>query len=235
MATMRSLLYIASLQLADAIVHSLRSDTMLIREALTGERQAQRELAARLLDTVHQEVGHCLLRWSSHPFRRSRQDVRDLVQDVLVSLFECNGRELRRWDPERGRSLSSFVRLIARRRVARILARDNCVLNDAHGDMALVSASESDEPHTRTERRLELDALLRALHAQMSLRDVDLFDRLFIQDLDPNEVALAMGLSRGAVNAWAYRMRKLARDLAGGRDVLCTSKTEPAKTQVNGV
>lgn len=92
-----------------------QDDLALVGRALAGDRTAQRLLAARLLDAIHREVA-CVMACHGNPLARDpRQDVLDRVQDVLVVLFEHDGRELRRWDPERGDDLERFVGGIARR------------------------------------------------------------------------------------------------------------------------
>ena len=67
---------------------------------------------------------------------------------------------------------------------------------------------------SRLEQRNQLETLLLALQARMDDRDHELFELLFVEERDPIEVAELVGISRGAVNAWGYRMRKLARALA---------------------
>lgn len=184
----------------------------LVRRALAGERAARRELADGLLGSIQREVALGLARAAGASGRDPRQELRDLVHDVLVSLFEHDGRELRRWDPARGRSLDSFVRLVARRRVARILSQRR------GNPFALRPVDPQDLEHDddtalvrRLEEREQLDALLVALQARMSERDHELFELLFVQQLDPEEVAGQLDMTRGAVNAWCYRTRKLAR------------------------
>jgi hypothetical protein len=49
----------------------------------------------------------------------------------------------------------------------------------------------------------------------MGPRDHELFDLVFVQELDPAAVAACVGMTRSAVNAWTYRKRQLARQLAG--------------------
>ena len=198
-----------------AMLRSVADDEQLVAVALGGDRDARRRLAARLIDAIHREVGYCLLRRAAVSRRDPRQDVADLVQEVLVSLFERDAKELRRWEPERGQSLTSFVRLVARRRVARILGqrRGNPwslqPVDPQHVDLADEAALTQ-----RLEDRGQLDAVLAAMHARMNARDHELFDLLYAQELEPEEVARRMQMTRGAVNAWSYRMRKLARSLA---------------------
>lgn len=195
-------------------------DEAMLRRALDGDRSTRRTLAARLIDPIQREVTIALLRASPATGQDPRQEVRDIVQDVLVTLFEHDGRELRRWDPQRGRNLESFVRLIARRRVARVLSqrRGNpwaLVLVESE----LEDSGEGDPDLLQhLEQRNQLDAVLLALHARMDDRDHELFELLFVQEQDPVEVGKALGMSRGAIHAWSYRMRKLARAIAARID-----------------
>jgi RNA polymerase sigma factor (sigma-70 family) len=191
------------------------TDEELVARALAGERGARRQLAEQLLESIQREVAYCLLRAAAPSGRDPRQEVRDMVQDVLVALFERDARELRRWDPERGRNLDSFVRLVARRRVARILGqRTGNPWADSPVDPDDLDEADDHELVQHLEERQALDRLLVALGGRMSARDHELFEMLFVQELDPDEVATRMEMTRGAVNAWSYRMRKLARAIA---------------------
>ena len=185
-------------------------DAALVKRALAGDGTARRNLSRRLLGAIQREVSFCLVRFAAVDRRDPRQDVLDLVQDVLVSLFE-----LRRWDPERGRSLESFVRLVARRRVARTLSqRQGNPWADAPTDPADLDDADAEALSQRLENRQHLDQLLGAMYSRMSARDHELFDLLFVQGIDPEDVATTMQMTRGAVNAWSYRTRKLARTIA---------------------
>lgn len=204
-------------------------DEALLQRALAGDRAARRRLAERLLEPIQREVAISVTRAAAGSGRDARQEVRDLVQDVLVLLFEHDARELRRWDPARGRTLESFVRLIARRRVARVLGqrRGNpwaLVLVDAELDDGAANEggaggdARDSELLGRLEQRNLLDTLLLALQSRMDERDHELFELVFVEECDPAEVAERIGISRGAVSAWGYRMRKLARALASQID-----------------
>ena len=210
-------------------------DEALVKRALGGDRDARRSLADRLIDPIQREVAISLSRAAAGTGQDPRQEVRDLVQDVLLTLFEHEGRELRRWDPARGRALESFVRLIARRRTARVLSqrRGNpwaLVLVDGE----LESPEEGDDALLgRLEDRDRLDSVLLALFARMDDRDHELFELLFVEERDPSEVAEMVGISRGAVNAWGYRIRKVARAIASGVDADDIASS-PGDTSSNG-
>jgi RNA polymerase sigma factor (sigma-70 family) len=171
---------------------------------------ARRAVARRLLGPVQREVDICVRRYATAS-RDTRQDAHDLAQDVLVSLFDRDARELRRWDPARGRSLESFVRLVARRRVTRAIRR--CDRTRARISDGCVERHGIDARPLLEARRL-LEQLLHKMQPHLRGRDHDLFELVFVQELEPSEVAERVGITRTAVNAWTYRKRQLARELA---------------------
>src|SRR5262245_29160958 len=91
------------------------SDDQLLRRALGGDETALSALVARLTPVIQARVARCLLRRAGAAGSRLRQDVKDLVQEVFVALFEGRGRILLGWDPRRGLSLDNFVGLVAER------------------------------------------------------------------------------------------------------------------------
>lgn len=206
-------------------------DEELVQRALGGDRGARRQIAGQLLESIQREVAYCLMRAAAPTGRDPRQEVRDMVQEVLVSLFEHDARELRRWDPARGRSLDSFVRLVARRRVARILGqRAGNPWADAPTDPDDLDEADERRLVERLEGRHQLDRVLVALTGRMNARDQELFELIFVEERDPDEVAARLEMSQGAVNAWSYRMRKLARSIAAGLEPEVSSHA-PASTR----
>ncbi len=137
------------------------------------------------------------------------------MQQILLGLFEEDGKQLRRWDPARGRGLESFVQLIARRRAPRMLSggRGN-PWADAPIDHSEVETADDADLTARIEQRSQLDSVLATLYAKMNARDHELFDLLFVRELPPERVAQQLEMTRGAVNAWAYRVRRTARAIA---------------------
>jgi RNA polymerase sigma factor (sigma-70 family) len=192
-------------------------DERLVRDALAGDPPARRRLATRLLGTIQREVVAVLRRSAAVQLRDPRQEVQEMTQEVLVALFERSGQELRRWDPQRGRNLDSFVRLVARRRVARILGqrRGNPWASEPVDPQELEESEAGDGLLLRQlEQRNLLARVLDLVYAQMSDRDLELFQLLFVDEREPQEVAEALGMTRGAVNAWCYRTRKLVKRIA---------------------
>jgi RNA polymerase sigma factor (sigma-70 family) len=193
-----------------------------VARALDGDRRAMQALVSRLLPVVQSEVGFVLLRGARVESRDPRQEVRDFVQEVFVALLAKDGRTLRAWDPERGRSLDSYVRLIARRQVAAILRSgkkspwaDKPVAGDelerelpeTHGD-ASTAKLESVE---------ELDRVLDGLRSRLDERGMLLFEMLYVEERSVEEVMAATEMTRDAVYAWRSRFRKLVAKLGTDR------------------
>ncbi|MBZ5712899.1 sigma-70 family RNA polymerase sigma factor [Nannocystis pusilla] len=190
-----------------------------VQQALDGDRPALTALVRALLPVIRVEVGVALVRRALPRRRDPRQDVDDFAQDVLLYLLADGGRLLRQWDPERGRSLPSFVRLIARQRVARVLHghRGNPWSDEptAHDDLEPVMPETSRDDRL-LESREELRALLERLRAHLNERGLVLFEEIYVQQRPIAEVAHELGMTREAVDAWNTRTRNLARRLAAG-------------------
>jgi RNA polymerase sigma factor (sigma-70 family) len=184
--------------------------------ALDGDQQAMRALVRRMLPAVQTEVGYSLLRDARTESRDPRQEIRDFVQEVLVSLLAQRGKVLRSWDPARGRSFESFVRLVARRRVAAILrsARhspwaDESVPGDELDDEVAAELTLAEQ----VEARDTLAQLLDSLERRLDERGMLLFRLLYVEGRSAEEVMRATGMTRDAVYAWRLRFRKLAESL----------------------
>lgn len=152
------------------------------------------------------------------PRRRDpRQEVDDFSHDVLLYLLADGGHLLRIWDPDRGRSLASFVRLIARQRVSRILQghRGNPWSEEPTEHDAIEPLMTDGQPGERVmESREELRGLLERLRAHLNERGLELFQQIYVEQRPIAEVAVEFNMTREAVDAWNTRTRNLARRLA---------------------
>lgn len=188
-----------------------------IRRACQGERSALADLIDQLLPVVKVEVAVALRRRAASWGRDAHQDVDDCVQDVLVMLLANDGRVLRRWEPGRGRSLASFVRLAARHRVARMLEgfRGNPWSNEPTEDETL-EALRADGSGTfrRIESRQQLARVLEKLRARLNERGQRLFRWIYVEQQPIAEVCRTTGMSRAAVDQWNVRLRRMVRRLA---------------------
>ena len=178
-------------------------------------------LVERLLPVVQTEVGYALLRGSRSEARDARQEVRDFVQEVFVALLAGRGKVLRSWDPERGRSLDSFVRLVARRHVATILRSgrrspwtDTPVAADQLEQRIGGDAATAPHAESRVESNEQLEQLLARLGERLDERGMLLFRLLYVEERSVEEVMSTTDMTRDAIYAWRSRFRKLVGSLA---------------------
>jgi RNA polymerase sigma factor (sigma-70 family) len=190
-----------------------------IHHACRGDRRALARLVGELLPVVKVEVVVALHRRAGAAGRDATQEVDDFVQDVLVYLLAQDGRVLRRWDPGRGRSLASFVRLVTRHRVARRLEgfRGNPWNTEATEDEQLEGLDfdgHDDDAFRQLASRERLARLLEHLRARLDERGLLLFRLIYVEQRPIPEVCETVAMSRAAVDQWSSRLRRWARGLA---------------------
>jgi len=193
-----------------------------IAGACEGDDRQLDALVGVLLPAIRLEVTHGLRRRARVLGRDASQDVDDFVQDVMVHLLADGGRRLRAWEPARGRSLQSFVRLLARHRLSRVLEgyRGNPWEGGAAEEPDLVDrqATEGAPTFDRILSRQQLERLMEVLRARFNARSLELFERVYVQQQAVAEVAEVMGMTRAAVDQWNVRLRQLVRELADELD-----------------
>jgi len=181
----------------------------LIAEALGGSKAATRRLYDLVRPEIASEIGHRLARVAPTQGRSPTQERDDLVQQVFVSLWDKDGELLRRWDPARGRSLASYVRLVARSRTLDILRSPT----KSPWQMQPMSDDELDggsdhQPAAQSkvvQAREQLAKVQRLLAAKFSARDWLLFFALLVDERSPKDVADELGMTVAAVYQWRSR------------------------------
>ncbi|MES2643359.1 MAG: sigma-70 family RNA polymerase sigma factor [Myxococcota bacterium] len=191
-------------------------DVHLRDAALSGAPAAARALVGRLIPIIQARVGRCLARHGRPELRRNvREEVMDLTQEVLLSLFANEGRALRAWNPERGLSLDNFIGMVAQRQALSLLRtqRNSPWMEEPIEDLG-AELPDAEGPEARVASRQVLERLLLDLEAELSPLGLELFELLVVQELDAAEVVERTGLSRDAVYAWRSRLGKLVRQRA---------------------
>lgn len=191
-----------------------------IARACEGDDGLLGTLVDEILPAIRLEVTFGLRRRARLFNRDANQDVDDFVQDVMVHLLGDGGKRLRAWDPARGRSLRSFVRLIARHRLCRVLEgfRGNPWEGVLGGESELDDVDADAPAFERLLSRQQLERLLDMLRARFNERSMVLFERLYIEQRPVAEVCETLGMSRAAVDQWNVRLRRLVRTLADELD-----------------
>lgn len=189
----------------------------LVRRALAGREEALTAVVERLAPIVQARVSRCLLRRGDRVGDRDpREALRDLTQDVFLTLFKDDGRVLRRWDPRRGASLENFVGCVAERQVISSLRRRE--VRAQAGDVADGPEPRDPSPEASPERRTASRELLQCLvenfRRRLSPLGWTMFEMLFVWDGSVEEVSREMDMNRDAVRKWRTRLRELARQWA---------------------
>ena len=201
-------------------------DLELVRRALAREPQACRELVDRLTPAIQRQVNAALIRRR----RGSRQDVRDLTQEVFRILFDDDGRILRDWDPSRGATLEGWVKLVSERRVLNILVsgRRSGHSEDPQDPVDFdLDPADGPSPERSALTRQQLDRVLDALSASLSDQGYDMFYALFVEEREVAWIMDRYGLSRDAVYAWRSRIKKTLKKIS--RDSESDLDTKPGR------
>jgi RNA polymerase sigma-70 factor (ECF subfamily) len=183
----------------------------------SGDAQAERELIRALTPVIQASVARTLRRRASLG-RRVGQEVEDVTQSVLLSLFAAAGeRPLSRWDPARGLDLPGFVALLAARETASILRtrrRNPWTEEPTQAEALEQSPSSAAGPETAAGTRRMTIAVVDRVRARLSERGRRIFDLLFLEERAPEDVCALTGLRLPAVYTWSSRLSQLGREIA---------------------
>ena len=175
--------------------------------------RARRWLVRRLTPVIHARVAAAL---DKGPVTATRQMVEDLVQDVWAGLCARHYADLKRWDPERGASLVTFVSVCAERRTVDFLRSGRRNANVEHP-----------WPHDELEREVGVVASLEAqveakhlaarlvagLRAELSPRGNAALEAMYMEGMGVDEAARALRTTPAALYSWRRDIRRLAQQL----------------------
>jgi RNA polymerase sigma-70 factor (ECF subfamily) len=187
----------------------------LIHRALAGEAAGVRELVGRLSPVIARRIAATL--WKRARKRNIPQEVDDIAQEVLLSLFQSDGKTLRSWDPGRGMTLDRFVGMLAQHLTISILRNGRTSpWRDEPTDLEKLEEMDAGDvtPEAVTISRQNLQVLLDRMRAALSPRGLVLFQRIFIDAEPLDAVMVAEGLSQAAAYQWKSRLLQTMRSQA---------------------
>lgn len=181
-----------------------------IDRALDGDEDAMRVLVQALRPAVQMEVAWTLQRFTPRGRGRDpRQELADMVQEVFLSLLEQDGRALRAWNPSRGRTLASFVRLIARHQVISLVRSDRrCPWTEDPTPVEDMELEPTPSPEASIADRDEARRVMNKLRDELSTRSMLIFESLYIEHRSVEEVCGEFGLTKDALYAWRSRLKQ---------------------------
>ena len=181
-----------------------------LQAVLEGDRQAWQRFYCRYQPVITASVCHTL-RSRNVPFARA--DLDDLVGEVWLSLLRKDSLGLRRYDASRGRSLPSWIRLLAvRTTIDRLRCRSlRQRLRERTSELERHDWSdERGRPDLAVETRQLAEAARRAIDA-LQPRD-RYFIELFLRGTDTDEVARRLNIAVATVHSRRFKLsQKLHR------------------------
>lgn len=184
------------------------ADERLVREAIAGDRRAQRALVARLSPVVR----NCVRRVARRP---GAGMVADLEQDVWLLLLENGGRRLLAYEAARAVRLEVYAGVVAARGTANQLARMRAQKRGGgRPPDAVEGEPDVAAPDGDPERALACADALRRIGLRvaqtMGERGASIFRATCVEQRSPAEAARALGVTTQVVRNWQVRIRKIA-------------------------
>lgn len=189
----------------------------LVARAADRDPAACRALVDALTPTIQARVTLALQRRAALGRGRVlRQEVLDMTQEVFLALFDHDARILRRWDPDRGASLKTFVGLVAEREVRAVLRsrRRSPWTEDPTAPDDFAMPSEAADADRRVAGKQTLRAVLDRLRTRLSERGLLLFRALVVEQRPVDEVAQTHDMTRDAIYAWRSRLKRTVVQIA---------------------
>lgn len=191
-----------------------QADEILIRKALDGHAGALRMIARRLLPVIRgRAVAYLRRRGSS----LDAQDADDLMQEIWLTLLENDGRLLRAYAADRGKSLEGYVGLICRRelwRRARAAGaqRRGADVQIAPLEAAVEAPTQSPDPEAVMVGQDLLQGLLAFLRERLPERGRLVLSAVYEDQLEPAQTAQMMGVKIQVVYNWQHKIRGLMKE-----------------------
>lgn len=178
-----------------------------LEAVLQGDRQAWLRFYRRYHPLITACVFHVL---RSRNIRFSRDDVQDHVSEVWLSLLRHDAVGLRRFDPSRGRSLPSWLRLLAVRNTIDQLRGRALQQKLRESEVEVERGDETERPDVVAQVRQQVEAARQAL-ARLKPRDRH-FMELCLRDTDAVEVAKELNIAVATVHSRRFKIgQKLHR------------------------
>ncbi|MEL7370700.1 MAG: hypothetical protein AAFN74_17405 [Myxococcota bacterium] len=197
-----------------------QADLRLVRTALDPQhpdRDTALHHLIRRLDPVLRIRANRAIETKRGDAGLARTDVDDLMQEIWAFLFAEDFRVLRTWDPTRGRTLRSYVGMIATRFCVDLLRGRR--LNPQRELASELTALERDaalvdDLEVRTLTRCFLERLVAGMRDLLSKDGQALLDVMYLEGASPAEAEARTGLPRTKIYNQRRRITMLARQLA---------------------
>jgi len=138
----------------------------------------------------------------------------DVITEVAAKLLDHDARELRRWDPARGKTLKGFIRMVTQRHVTTLIYQANRraypVSEFTDFDEKLVVSTVDSEQLQNPEKVQFLREVGAHLVASASPRDRQMF-RLWLEGWRSKEIGNLLEMKENSVTRQLGRLRDRLR------------------------
>ena len=190
------------------MVNAELTEGELLQGCISGDKEKWNLFVHRYNKLIYHTIYKTL---RSNNRSTSPDDVNDLFQEVFAALCADNRKKLRAFDPLKGVSLASWIRMITVRMTIDHLRRSKeHVSFDA---MTIEPSQEGDQEELIDRQSL---AQLQALLGELPAKDKLLVELSYMRELPPEEVAQLLRISVGAFytrkNRIIEKLKKMAQD-----------------------
>jgi len=191
-------------------------DLLFVQAVVGRDASACKEAVLRFTPIIQRRVARRCNYYGSVlrlPMHRSR--MLDLVQEVLVVLFERDARVLNSWNPSRGLSLNNFVGLVAEREVSSVAssARRSAWAESVVDDNLLEVSDCVDSFEGEVSSRDEFLKIWQRLKQELSPRALAIFDALLVQERSIEEVCESFDTTPNALYVFRTRIRERVKHI----------------------
>jgi RNA polymerase sigma-70 factor (ECF subfamily) len=194
-------------------------DRELVDRALAKDQASLDRLLELVVPALYLRVAFVLRRRAAAARGRDvRQELDDMVQDVLLRLFADRGKILRDWDPERGLTIERFVGLVAERHIASQLRshrRNPWTEDPTLAELLNEQEDLAPSAEVRFANREMCELILDRLRARLSPLALHLFYALIVDGRDVGTVAAETKLPKRAMYNWKHRLLRTVHEIAG--------------------
>lgn len=185
----------------------------LVDRVLSGERAAVAEFVSAVTPILRRSLGSYLLRQRGRAAGRDvRQEIDDLVQQVYLALFDHEGRALRAWRPDGGRSLEVFLARFGVFQASSILRTGKLSpwteSPTESQDLLELDALQALDPLAGLDERRLVSRLRQRLEAELSAADLQLFQALYVEDREVDAICQELGINEPALYQRKRRLRQ---------------------------
>jgi len=190
----------------------------LLVRVLAREEKATREFVHIVGPILHVSLARLFLR-RGFDGQTSRDQAREACQEVYrVFLLEDRGSRARKWDPDRG-SFEHYIGLFANDFISGKLRKTTEVPLPGAGDTTEIIVDDRSTTDEIVGSREIVSKVVHRLLEELEELGREMFQLLFVEHREVDEVCEQMGMTHDAVYQWrsrlVRRMRAIALDLEG--------------------